>query len=294
MKLKDKDNMSYYLRIYDNFHYYDVDDFVEVGNFDSEQEALLEAQKRVKDSVIHLWSTGTRLDELVNNWLDFGDNPTIYCTDPTIEVPFFSPGEYAVKVVEMLKESLYNNSHSVQTVFQKTIRFAAEKHARINQMVPGTNLPYVVHLSNVCMEIMLAAQNTEHFNIRLGIQAALLHDTLEDTETTEGELEGIFGIAVPVCVKALTKDARLSKEQQMQNSIYRIKNMPYEIWAVKMADRITNLQPPPSHWTNDKKKQYLEEAKVILKELKEGNDYLANRLGEKIEEYKTYLNADSV
>ena len=40
-----------------------------------------------------------------------------------------------------------------QSFYQKAIKFAAAKHAEQNQTVPGTNLPYVVHLSNVAMEI---------------------------------------------------------------------------------------------------------------------------------------------
>ena len=58
---------------------------------------------------------------------------------------------------------------------------------------------------------------------------------------------------------------------------------------MKLADRITNLQPPPIHWDTEKKKNYLEQAKLILKELKNGNDYLAKRLENKIIEYKNYL-----
>ena len=58
-----------------------------------------------------------------------------------------------------------------------------------------------------------------------------------------------------------------------------------EVWAVKLADRITNLQPPPPHWDNDRKIRYREEAGLILSELKDGNEFLAKRLEEKIEEY---------
>ena len=61
--------------------------------------------------------------------------------------------------------------------------------------------------------------------------------------------------------------------------------MSPEVWAVKLADRITNLQPPPPHWDNDRKISYREEAGLILSELKDGNEFLAKRLEEKIEEY---------
>ena len=62
-----------------------------------------------------------------------------------------------------------------------------------------------------------------------------------------------------------------------------------EIWAVKLADRICNLYAPPFYWSNDKKRAYLEEAKLIHAALKEGNVYLANRLALKIQEYQRFI-----
>jgi guanosine-3',5'-bis(diphosphate) 3'-pyrophosphohydrolase len=174
-----------------------------------------------------------------------------------------------------------------QTLYQSAIKFAAEKH--LGQKVPGTDLPYVVHLSNVAMEIMIASFNTDNFNLGLAVQAALLHDTLEDTLTDFAELENKFGIEVATAVSALTKNNDLPKEKSMEDSLARIKEMPSEVWAVKLADRITNLQPPPAHWDNGKKIAYREEARLILKELRHGNEYLAGRLEKKIEEYQTYI-----
>ena len=55
-----------------------------------------------------------------------------------------------------------------------------------------------------------------------------------------------------------------------------------------MADRITNLQKPPSHWDNEKKKIYRAEAQVILDELRTGNVFLAERLRLLIEDYRKY------
>jgi len=49
---------------------------------------------------------------------------------------------------------------------------------------------------------------------------------------------------------ALTKNENLPKEQQISDSLTRIKKRSFEAWAVKLADRITNLQIPPSVWGN--------------------------------------------
>ena len=55
-----------------------------------------------------------------------------------------------------------------------------------------------------------------------------------------------------------------------------------------MADRITNLQPPPHYWTKEKINNYREEAQLILDTLGSANEYLAQRLADKIENYQQY------
>lgn len=178
---------------------------------------------------------------------------------------------------------------TTQSIYQRTIKFATSKHLQQNQNVPGTNLPYVVHLSNVAMEILMAAPNSLEFDLDFAIQVALLHDTIEDTATTLVELEIEFGKDISEGVSALTKNSDLPKSESMLDSLRRIKNLRNEVWAVKLADRITNLQSPPTHWTNPKKIEYREEAIKILEELKNGNKYLEKRLQSKIIEYGNYI-----
>ena len=178
----------------------------------------------------------------------------------------------------------------VQNPYKEAILFASTKHMEQEQFVPGTDLPYVLHLSMVAMEIMIASSNTDHFNIGFAIQVALLHDTLEDTSTKIEELENKFGVDVAKAVSALTKNKDLPHEKQMQDSLKRIKDLPSEVWAVKLADRIINLQPPTAHWDNQKRIKYQNEAKTILGELKDGNKFLATRLEVAILEYGNYIN----
>lgn len=174
---------------------------------------------------------------------------------------------------------------SIQDIYQTTIQFAAQKHTDQNQTIPGTNLPYIVHLSNVAMEILLASERTENFDGEFAIQLALLHDVLEDTPTPYEELEKTFSKSVAEGVLALTKNADLDKDEKMMDSLNRIKKLPKEVWAVKLADRITNLQPPPAHWYEEKIKKYKLEAEIIRHELRGGNEYLEKRLEQKIQEY---------
>jgi len=178
---------------------------------------------------------------------------------------------------------------NTQELYQKTIVFATKKHLEKGQTVPDSNLPYVVHLSNVAMEIMLAYKNSKKSNINLTITLALLHDTLEDTNTTFNEITDHFGIEVAEGVFALTKNSELPKDQQIKDSLKRILKLKKEVWCVKLADRITNLQQPPGNWDKYKIRSYLEEAKQISEALKGANNYLEKRLKHAIDEYEKYI-----
>ena len=59
-----------------------------------------------------------------------------------------------------------------QTLYQKAIKFARAKHVEQNQTIPGTNLPYVVHLSNVAMEILITSFHSENFDLGFAVQVA--------------------------------------------------------------------------------------------------------------------------
>lgn len=185
-----------------------------------------------------------------------------------------------------------NNMAKLQTLYQNTIKFAAEKHANQNQLIPGTDLPYVVHLSNVAMEILIASQKTKEFNIKFAVQVALLHDILEDTETTFDELVKEFDEEIAQAVLALTKNVEIPKEERMNDSLERIKKLPKEVWAVKLADRITNLQIPPKTWNLEKIKEYQKQASHILHELSGCNEYLEKRLSERIIKYSKYCTSE--
>ncbi|NOU60162.1 HD domain-containing protein [Marinifilum caeruleilacunae] len=175
-----------------------------------------------------------------------------------------------------------------QEIYQKAIKFAGEKHK--NQQVPGTNSNYLLHISNVAMEILMAYAAANTFDLDFAVQLAILHDTLEDTDTKLEELSEAFGDRVAKGVLALTKNEQLStKQEQMMDSLNRINQLEKEVGMVKLADRITNLQEPPGHWTKDKMLAYRKEALMICEELFDKNEYLHRRLEQKIEDYQVYL-----
>jgi (p)ppGpp synthase/HD superfamily hydrolase len=176
-----------------------------------------------------------------------------------------------------------HNKQWLQDLYHKAICFAGEAHG--DQKIPGSDLPYVIHLADVCMEIMAAISAGEVENPDLAVQCALLHDSIEDADITFEEIKNKFGEDVAYGVMALTKNSDIEKNLRMRDSIERIKLQPREVWMVKLADRITNLQPPPSHWTEEKIAYYRKEAGYILEQLGSASPFLGERLRKKIENY---------
>lgn len=175
-----------------------------------------------------------------------------------------------------------------QDLYQSAIKFAGEKHK--HQTVPGTESNYLQHISNVAMEILMAYAYAKDFDVDFAVQAAILHDTIEDTDATFEELKAHFGERVANAVLALSKNDSLpSKSEKMADSLFRINALEKEVGMVKMADRITNLQAPPAHWSTEKITDYYWEAITIANGLKGKNEYLGGRLVEKIEAYKRFI-----
>ncbi|MEM9982241.1 MAG: HD domain-containing protein [Bacteroidota bacterium] len=145
---------------------------------------------------------------------------------------------------------------------------------------------YLSHIGSVTFEVMGALPHHPAANSELALLCTLLHDTLEDTTYTYEALTRDFGKEVAEGVLALTKDEKItSKNAQLLDSLQRIKEQPEEIWMVKMADRIANLQTTPYYWNEERKADYKEGAMIIHQHLATASMYLAERLLQKIEAY---------
>jgi len=168
------------------------------------------------------------------------------------------------------------------------LAFALDAHRE--QTTPN-GLPYAFHIVSVANEIIhsLSQEYISYDEANVSIACALLHDVVEDTDVLfhENSIDVPFMELIVEGVHALTKDTTLpSKQEQMQESLAKLQQMPDCIQMVKLADRITNLAPAPDFWNERKRKVYVEEAKEIYEALKKSNRYLAAKLKEKIENYK--------
>lgn len=167
-------------------------------------------------------------------------------------------------------------------LYAKACEFAGNAHK--GQKIIDTSTSYLVHCSAVAQIAICIAQE-ENLDINLVSVVALLHDTIEDTEIDYDQIQSVFGTQVADGVRALTKNKMLPKQEQMIDSLKRIKKQPKEIWVIKLADRYFNLRNVPESWTKEKIEFYKKEAILIFNELKDASKELSVKLLRKIQHY---------
>jgi len=134
--------------------------------------------------------------------------------------------------------------------------FAADKHRDQKRKDPqGT--PYINH---PIMVVNLMA-NVGGITDVEALQAAMLHDTLEDTNTTPDEIEERFSYAVRSLVMEVTDDKSLPKQERKWLQIEHSPHLSARAKLIKIADKIANVSDlivsPPSDWDSDRKTEYL-------------------------------------
>ena len=155
-------------------------------------------------------------------------------------------------------------------------KFASDKHR--DQRRKDANLsPYMNHLIDVA-HLLCEVAAVEDPEI---LAAALLHDTLEDTETADDEIESIFGQRVLGIVLEVTDDKTLPKDVRKRLQIEHSASLSNEAALITIADKISNIRDiiysPPSDWDLDRRKGYLDWAEKVICNCPNVNDALKKR-----------------
>lgn len=124
--------------------------------------------------------------------------------------------------------------------------------------------PYVNHLLEVA-ELVAHAEVPGDFEV---VIAALLHDTVEDTDVTEAQLVAEFGRRVADLVMAVTDDKSLSKDRRKWLQIEHAPHLDRDAKLIKLADKTSNLRAlvrtPPVGWTQERLLHYVVWAKAVV------------------------------
>lgn len=161
-------------------------------------------------------------------------------------------------------------SHSAALLLEAA-RFAADRH-RHQRRKDGDSTPYINHPLDVAA--LLAKHGTADDEI---LAAALLHDTVEDTETSLDELEERFGARVSAIVAEVTDDKSLEKAERKRLQIEHAPHKSPDARLVKIADKTSNLTDivnSPPDWPVARKQDYFDWAKQVVDPMRGINDGL--------------------
>ena len=163
------------------------------------------------------------------------------------------------------------------------ISFAANKH-RNQRRKNAEKTPYINHPIDVAQSLSNA--NVTDVNT---LMAAVLHDTIEDTNTTYSELVSTFGSEVADIVMEVTDDKSLDKSVRKRLQIEHAKIASVPAKLVKLADKLSNtldlLTNPPVSWTKNEINGYAAWSYMVVKQMKGTNDDLESKLFSVFEEF---------
>jgi (p)ppGpp synthase/HD superfamily hydrolase len=145
----------------------------------------------------------------------------------------------------------------------RALDFVARKHSDQRRKGAAAE-PYINHLAEVACLVAEATEGRDP----LAVLGALLHDTLEDTDTTRKELESEFGVEAAALVAEVTDDKSLPKQERKRLQVETAPHKSERAKLIKIADKTSNLrsisESPPVKWDAARREEYFEwSARVV-------------------------------
>jgi guanosine-3',5'-bis(diphosphate) 3'-pyrophosphohydrolase len=155
-------------------------------------------------------------------------------------------------------------------LLMKALSFAAYKH-RHQRRKGAKAIPYINH--PIALADLLV--RTAKISDPEVIATALLHDTVEDTCTTNKELKSEFGPVISKMVAELTDDKSLPSEVRKRRQVEHAPSLSSRARMVKLADKTCNLRDvvndPPAKWSLKRKQEYFDWAKEVVDNIRGTN-----------------------
>jgi GTP diphosphokinase / guanosine-3',5'-bis(diphosphate) 3'-diphosphatase len=195
------------------------------------------AKRIIDDGGVEVWSATVVI----------GDEEGVFVEDRTNIKPYLRNAS--------AEEAVGPPDESAMTAVLRALHFAADRH-RHQKRKGAEASPYVNHPISV-------AELLSRFGVEdpITLQAALLHDTLEDTETMAADLEAQFGPHVRDVVLEVTDDKRKPKEVRKELQVLRTRISSHRAKLIRLADKISNvtdlLERPPAEWDIGRRLEYL-------------------------------------
>ena len=161
----------------------------------------------------------------------------------------------------------------------RAVAFAAGKHQN-HRRKGSEGTPYINHP----IEVAELLWNVGRVRDPELIAGAMLHDTIEDTDATPEEIEARFGAPIRRLVEEMTDDKRLPKQERKRLQVERAPAKSDRAKTLSLADKICNVRDiaefPPSDWSLERKREYLDWARRVVAGLRGGNAILERHFAE--------------
>jgi guanosine-3',5'-bis(diphosphate) 3'-pyrophosphohydrolase len=178
------------------------------------------------------------------------------------------------------------------TALLTSLHFAADKH-RDQRRKNREARPYINHPIEVAEILSRVGGVTDLATL----QAAILHDTIEDTQTTGAELEACFGVEVRRLVEEVTDDQRLPKAERKRLQIEHAPYLSPKARLIKIADKISNVRDvthsPPAHWPHHRRCEYLDWAEKVVAGLRGSNPAVEELFEQVLKEGRSLLTSQT-
>ena len=163
----------------------------------------------------------------------------------------------------------------------RAYHFAACKH--VDQRRKGAAAePYMNHLTEVA-ELVAQATNGD-LDV---VTAAILHDTVEDTDTTIDALRVAFGARIAGLAAEVTDDKSLPKQTRKDLQVEHAAHASWGAQIIKLADKTSNLRSllasPPPDWSRARRDEYVDWARRVVAGCRDANVWLAGQFDEAAE-----------
>jgi guanosine-3',5'-bis(diphosphate) 3'-pyrophosphohydrolase len=173
-------------------------------------------------------------------------------------------------------------------LFINSLQFSADKH-RNQKRRDAAATPYINHPIQVAKILWHVGQVQDETIL----SAALLHDTLEDTDTQADEIESLFGADILGLVQEVSDDKSLPKSERKRLQIVHATTISSQAKLIKLADKIANIQDigqaPPIGWSSERRLEYLDWGEQVVQGLRGINAALEAHFDETVKTVREQL-----